>query len=189
MSLSMGNSGALVLVFRQHGVMPDLRWDDVREWFDPQANGSLPDVCVDGTSIADWQAVLDLVRDEGWAFEYLVGGDRADLPEVAEGMLDQPDDECVELRVWPVVGVLMIFRLYSVSSVDFDVDLRELQGQGRLDVLCDFLRILGKRLGRSVVMTPEGSSNYPLIGYDVDVDRVVMLADDWADTEAPAGSG
>jgi hypothetical protein len=184
--LSARNSSALGWVFGQHGVMPDLLWDDVREWFDPE-DGTLPDVCIEETSIADWQAVFDLVRDEGWAFEYSVGGDRVDLPALAEDMLDRPDDLCVELRVWPVADMLMIFRLYSVSSVDFDVDLRELQGQDRLDVLCDFLRTVGRRLGKAVVMTPEGSPNFPLIGYEVDADRVVVLAAPCTDTQAPAG--
>jgi hypothetical protein len=34
--------------------------------------------------------------------------------------------------------MLMIFRMYQTESIDFDVDLRELQGQERLDVPVDF---------------------------------------------------
>ena len=34
--------------------MPDLWWDDVREWFDPDENGVLPNVTVPGTSVGDW---------------------------------------------------------------------------------------------------------------------------------------
>jgi hypothetical protein len=59
------------------------------------------------------------------------------------------------------------------------VDLRELQGQDRLDVLCSFLRAIGRRLGKPVVMTPEGASNarFAVLGYQVAQDRVVVLAD------------
>lgn len=42
----------------------DVRWDDVREWFDPEANGSLPDVCVRDTTIAD---LCGFLRDVGRA--------------------------------------------------------------------------------------------------------------------------
>ena len=47
--------------------VPDLRWDHVRRWFNRDDNGLLPDRCVPGTTVADWQAVLDLVRSRGWA--------------------------------------------------------------------------------------------------------------------------
>ena len=50
--------------------MPDLLWDDVRWFFDPGVMGALPDVCVPGASVEDWQSVLDLVVAQGWAFQY-----------------------------------------------------------------------------------------------------------------------
>jgi hypothetical protein len=58
-----------------------------------------------------------------------------------------------------------------------NIDLRELPGQDRLDVLCAFLRAIGRRLGRPVVVTSEGVSDVPVIGCDRAVDRVVMLAE------------
>ncbi|MER8012572.1 hypothetical protein [Streptomyces sp. NPDC094149] len=54
--------------------MAALLWDDVKWFFDPVEMGTLPDVFVPDTSIEDWQAVLDLVGEQGWAFEYSEGG-------------------------------------------------------------------------------------------------------------------
>jgi LSD1 subclass zinc finger protein len=51
-----------------------------------------------------------------------------------------------------------IFRFHADDEVDFDVDLRELQGQERLDVFCGFLREIGRRLGKPVLMDPEGAT-------------------------------
>jgi hypothetical protein len=59
----------------------------------------------------------------------------------------------------------------------FDVDLRELQGQERLDAFCDFLRAIGRRLGKPVLMDPEGGYGHPVLGFDVEADRVVLLAE------------
>nr|WP_198946547.1 hypothetical protein [Pseudofrankia asymbiotica] len=59
----------------------------------------------------------------------------------------------------------------------FDVDLQELQGQDRLDDLCELLRMLGRLLGKPVVMTAEGSYQDRLLGYNVEADRVVLLTD------------
>ncbi len=72
--------------------------------------------------------------------------------------------------------MLAIFRAYSAEEIDFDVDLRELQGQDRLDILCGFLSAVGRRLGKPVIMTAEGFRECPILGFDPAVDRVVLLA-------------
>ncbi|MEO3855675.1 hypothetical protein [Acrocarpospora sp. B8E8] len=93
-------------------------------------------------------------------------------------MLTRPvDSEAVELRVWPVADVLAIFRPYSADEIDFDVDLRELQGQAGVDVLCDFLSAIGRGLGKPVTMTAEGDYGNPVFGFDPAADCVVLLAD------------
>ncbi|MFD9442360.1 hypothetical protein ACFWBR_29645 [Streptomyces sp. NPDC060006] len=145
--------------------MADLLWDDVRCFFDPEFMGALPDVRVPNTSVEDWQLVLDLVAEKGWKCQYSEGETVFPVPR-AEAVLSRPADaECPDLRVWPSAEVLAIFRFHVHDEVDFDVDLRELQGQERLDVFCGFLREIGRRLGK------------PVLGFDVEADRVVLLAD------------
>lgn len=129
------------------GHVSDLVWDDVESWFDPEVSGRLPDAYVPDTTVADWQMVVDLVRSKGWAYEYSVDGRVTRLPAHVVDMLARREAS-VELRVWPSREVLAIFRPYSVEQIDFDVDLRELQGQERLDVLCGFLRAIGRSLGK-----------------------------------------
>ncbi|MFD7527993.1 MULTISPECIES: hypothetical protein [unclassified Streptomyces] len=158
--------------------MPDLLWDDVVSFFDPDLMGSLPDVVVPDASVEDWQAVLDLVSVSGWTFQYSEGETVLPVPR-AEAVLSRPADaECPELRVWPAAGVLAIFRFWTVEEIDFDVDLRELQGQERLDVFCGFLRVVGRRLGKPVLMDAEGGDHsHPVLGFDVEADQVVLLAE------------
>ncbi len=177
MSLVKGNGGASGRWAGQHGGVADLLWDDVKGFFDPDLMGSLPDVRVPDASVEDWQAVLDLVAEKGWKCQYSEGESVLPAPR-AETVLSRPTDaECPVLRVWPTADVLAIFRFHAADEVDFDVDLRELQGQDRLDVFCGFLREIGRRLGKPVLMDPEGDDGYPAIGFDVGVDRVVLLAD------------
>ncbi|MFF5933428.1 hypothetical protein [Streptomyces sp. NPDC012508] len=157
--------------------MADLLWEDVKCFLDPGLMGSLPDVRVPDASVEDWQAVLDLVADRGWKCQYSEGETVLPMPR-AEVVLTRPADaECPDLRVWPTADVLAIFRFHATDEVDFDVDLRELQGQERLDVLCDFLQEIGRRLGKPVLLDPEGDSGHPVLGFDVEADRVVLLAD------------
>ncbi|MEU6110871.1 hypothetical protein ABZ853_20990 [Streptomyces albidoflavus] len=158
--------------------MADLLWDDVKSFFDPDLMGALPDVVVPGTSVEDWQAVLDLVEGSGWSCRYSGGAAGLPVPR-AEAVLSRPAGaECAELRVRPAAEVLAIFRFHSAEEIDFDVDLRELQGQGRLDVLCDFLTAIGRRLGKPVLMCGEGDApGHPVLGFDVGRDRVELLAE------------
>ncbi|MFF2466301.1 MULTISPECIES: hypothetical protein [Streptomyces] len=157
--------------------MSELLWDDVAYLFDPDLMGSLPDVRVPDTSMEDWQAVLDLIGESGWKCQYSEGDAALPVPR-AEAVLSRPADaECPELRVWPADEVLAIFRFHAAEEIDFDVDLRELQGRERLDVFCGFLRAIGRRLGKPVLMDPEGDYGHPVLGFDVESDRVVLLAE------------
>ncbi|MEV6683669.1 hypothetical protein AB0N09_43585 [Streptomyces erythrochromogenes] len=157
--------------------MADLLWDDVSCFFDPDLMGSLPDLRVPDASVEDWQAVLDLVEARGWKCQYSEGETVLPVPR-AESVLSRPADaECADLRVWPTADVLAIFRFHDDEVIDFDVDLRELQGQERLDVFCGFLREIGRRLGKPVLMDPEGDYGHPVLGFDVEADRVVLLAE------------
>ncbi|MFI6290478.1 hypothetical protein ACIBEJ_02780 [Nonomuraea sp. NPDC050790] len=164
-------------VARQHNGMTDLRWDEVREFFDPDLMGALPDIFVPDATVEDWQRVLDLVRARGWLWEYSQGDTVLPLPNAAEVLARPPEAEMVSLRVWPAPGVLAIFRLMSETEIDFDVDLRELQGQAGVDTLCDFLRAIGSELGKPVLMTPEGESQDSVLGFDPVVSKVVLLGD------------
>ncbi|WP_030023098.1 hypothetical protein [Streptomyces monomycini] len=160
--------------------MADLLWDDVSSFFDPDLVGSLPDVRVAHASVEDWQAILDLVAEKGWRCRYSEGETVLPVPR-AESVPARPADAEYaahpELRVWPTADVLAIFRFRTDDEVDFDVDLRELQGQDRLDVFCGFLREIGRRLRKPVLMDPEGDCGRPVLGFDVAADRVVLLAD------------
>nr|WP_240351799.1 hypothetical protein [Streptomyces olivoreticuli] len=160
--------------------MADLLWDDVKCFFDPRLMGSLPDVIVPETSVQDWQAVLDLVGASGWKYQYSEGETMLPVPR-AEAPLSRPADaECPQLRVWPTADVLAIFRFYSAKQIDFDVDLRELQGQERLDVFYGFLTAIGRRLGKPVLMDSEGSNHSrPALGFDVETDQVILMAEPW----------
>lgn len=157
--------------------MADLLWDDVKDLFDPHTMGSLPDLRVPDTAVHDWQILLDLVLERGWEHRYSEGGAVAPLPRAQTVLSRSAEAECPQLRVWPSEGVLAIFRFYTADEIDFDVDLRELQGQERLDTLCGFLEAIGRRLGKSVLMDPEGDCGHPVLGFDVHAGRVTRLAE------------
>ena len=50
--------------------MPDLLWDEVKNFFDPDLMGALPDAFVPGASVEDWQALFGLVQTRNWQWQY-----------------------------------------------------------------------------------------------------------------------
>lgn len=44
-------------------------------------------------------------------------------------------------------------------------------------MFCGFLREIGRGLGKPVLMDPEGGYGHPVLGFDVEADRVVLLAE------------
>ncbi|MBB4696020.1 hypothetical protein [Paractinoplanes abujensis] len=161
--------------------MATIRWADVEEWFDPSQNGSAPDVVVPDTAIADWEALLALIRSEGWRCEYALGEERRPLPPSAAELFEpDPEGRGRSLWVWPDPGLEWIVRLWTPDEVVSDVSLHEIQGQKKLDAFCRFLCTLGAALGKSVLMYAEGSHDYPpMMAYQVADDRVVFLAGSW----------
>ena len=155
--------------------MPDLLWNDVKDLFDPEVHGVLPDVCVAGVTMSDWQAAIDLPRTKGWAYEYEEDGRILRMPARVEDIFDRASHASTLVRVWPYPDLLAIVRPWSVDEVSFDVDLRELQGQQQLDKLCVLLRAVGRRLQKPVLMYPEGFDVRPDLAYRPEVDRVVLM--------------
>lgn len=139
----------------------------MRDLLNPAWVGELPDVVVPGTSLTDWQAVLDLVVGSGWRWEYSVDGEVVSLPP------DLLASAHAALRVRPAPDLEVIFRPASVDEIDFDVDLRALQSQAGIDVLCGFLATIGRRLGKPVLMFAEGGAGPPLLRFDPAADRVI----------------
>jgi hypothetical protein len=157
--------------------MPELRWDEVREYFDPGLMGALPDLFVPGASTGDWQAVLDLVTASGWPWQYEESGTAQPLPVAAEVLARSAGAEQASLKVWPEPGVLVTFWFMTETQIDFDVDLRELQGQQGADTLSGLLRAIGTKLGKPVLMIPEGGSQErPILGVDPALNKVTLLA-------------
>ena len=119
--------------------------------------------------------VLDLVTVSSWQWQFEIGTTGQPLQTAASVFARAAEAETAELRAWSVPGVLAIFRLWSESEISFDVDLRELQGQQGADTLCAFLRAIGSRLGKPVLMTPEGGGRErAVLGYDPDLDKVTL---------------
>ncbi|MEH0937760.1 hypothetical protein [Micromonospora psammae] len=149
--------------------MHDLTWNDVAEWFEP--DGSLLDAYVLDADETDWQRVIDLVRSQGWRFDYTVEGQSLPLPQRAADIFAHRCEAAVTMHIWPAPQLMVNTHFFSEDEVEFDFDRTELQGQNQLDLLCCFMRSLGRQLGKPVRLTPENSPEHTLVIYSPGHDR------------------
>ena len=157
----------------------NLRWADVEGFFDPETNGHFPNLIVQDASDADWETLLDLIRLQGWVWGYASrrapgsGNDpRRGTPSLAALRSSHQ-----MLAIWPTHAGFQVnfFPDLGPQGMRFDVDLQQLRGQQELNQLCKFIRLIGRTLGKSVVMSPEGDEGHPFLRFDVEADAVVRL--------------
>jgi hypothetical protein len=154
----------------------ELVWSDVAHYF--EVDGSLLDAYVFDVGMADWQHVIDVVRAQRWPFEYTVDGSSLPLPERASDIFAARSGASATLHIRPADDILVNTHFFSDDEIEFDFDPRELQGQVRLDVLCSFLRTIGSKLTKTIVVTPENTPDRPLLTYTPSEDCVTATRRD-----------
>ena len=129
-------------------------WDDLKAEF--VWEGSWRDICVADTSIADWQAALEMIGDAGFRLKFTNDGAECTPPEDALQIFGQPRETTFFLAVF-VGGVQLNCHFFAESEVEFDLDPREVVGQAELDAVLSFMRKLAASTRKSAVMTPENA--------------------------------
>ncbi|MGI5171267.1 hypothetical protein ACQEU3_43640 [Spirillospora sp. CA-253888] len=142
----------------------------MRDWLVP--DGSLRDAYVFATTTADWQAFIDLVRTKGWWFSYSEDGRACRMPAHVEEIFARRQDRGLLLQIRPVPDIAINVHFFGEEEIEADFAPAELQGQERLDVLCGFLRAVGRQVGKPVVFTPENRPDLPIIVFDPRTDLV-----------------
>lgn len=158
----------------QHDSMSDLGLQDAAAWL--ETCGALLDGLVPDATTADWQAVLDLIRSSGWWYDYQQNGQSCRLPARAGDIFRRREQQATILHVRPGLEVLVNFHFFDPGTIDFDFDPRELQGQEQLNLMIHVVRLLGRRLGKRVLLGVEGClPGQPAATYDPKSQRVQAL--------------
>lgn len=132
--------------------MDTIAWETVREEF--AFDGSLRDIYVLGTTIADWQRMLDAIRVTGYRLTYFRAEQPTEIPTKAEDAFPLPNQADRRLSLW-FADVLANCHFFTVEEIEFDIDPREVKSQHELNALFDFMRCLAQATNKEVVLTGE----------------------------------
>jgi hypothetical protein len=129
-----------------------LAWDDVKAEF--AWDGSWRDICVTGTTIRDWQAVLDMIRTTEFRVKFTDDGVEAAPPDDAGLVFKQPRESSFCLAVF--VGKIQLnCFFFDDSEIEFDLDPREIVGQDEFNAVITFMAKIAATTNKFTLMTPE----------------------------------
>ncbi|MFE6965649.1 hypothetical protein ACFVAJ_11060 [Agromyces sp. NPDC057679] len=142
----------------------------LREAFGADA-GCLPDGRVVDSGARDWLEILRVIDEAGWPATWNSDHTVAEL-----GHFGLPAREHDSFAVRPGTGLQINFFFSTTTEVLFDINLRELNDQASVDLMCDVVRRIGQALDKDVVVSQEGSWEQIVLRYEHALDRFTLGA-------------
>ncbi|MFL5731924.1 MAG: hypothetical protein ACJ78Q_01885 [Chloroflexia bacterium] len=139
-------------------------------------DGSWRDICVQGVAIADWQRVVDWLRAGPYPVEFLLGGEPAPLPADVSPLFALSNEIGVLMSV-DLEGTIANCHFFWHKEIEFDIDPRQVNSEEREEAIADFMRALGRAVGKDVILTPENWHRASFLRYDPERDEIIHFAD------------
>ena len=132
-------------------------------------DGDLPNGRAANVGVEGWRAFLAVLRTTGWSVTW----DETILAAFPETLDDLMTEDVLTLHVEPKADVRMnVFPSWGFDHVWFDFSIRELNSQSDADALFEFVRLLGRSVGRPVALSYEGPDDHVFATYDPGDDAI-----------------
>ena len=129
-------------------------WDRILADFGTE-EGSLRGLYVHRTSLADWQQVLDFLRNWTPTPSFTLDGEPRDPPEWVEEIFCWCPEQSPLLSL-AVGGVTLHCGFRSEDAIGFDLDASDVTSPAHVTALTSFMSMLGELTGRGVSLREEG---------------------------------
>ena len=140
-----------------------------------EPDGSLRDVYVLRTSLADWEVFLAFVSS--YPYTHAVDGERCPMPSAAH-IFGSPSSSSHLLRV-SLGQVTVNCHFFTESELELDIEPREVRGAEEHAQVMRFVEQLAMAIGKPALITPEGGATVPFLSFD-------PLHGVWSSAESPA---
>ena len=133
-----------------------MNWTDIVSEF--EWDGSWRDIYVVGTTVDDWQRVLDALKMLSPGPSFYINGDLAPVPVRVEDVFEQRAVSSFLLTL-EVGGVGLKCHFFDDEEIEFDLDPREVKGPTEWKALSDFMRLLADWTGKVTTLTHENTKS------------------------------
>lgn len=155
-------------------------WEEDVPSVDGMRCSPLRDIYVSDTNAAEWRLAGEAVRANGWPSSYLRDGAAAPIPtDLAEPFASLTEEAGLLLwtiRIAPSFTINCNF--FDETEIEFDFQPDEITEEQDFRALCEFMRTIGRALGKEVGVGFEhsgGPARLPRdMHYDPAIDAVVL---------------
>ena len=128
-------------------------WERIQTYF--EADGSLRDICILGTSLADWQKIWDALRVSATSLTLTVDGEPEETPADVNCIFEFRPHRSAMISV-KLQYIVLNCHFFDTENVEFDFDPEDVKGPDGAEEIERFMKFLGDLVGKSVGLTYEG---------------------------------
>ncbi|WP_432201133.1 hypothetical protein ACRAQ7_02570 [Erythrobacter sp. W53] len=155
-------------------------WDTVAVDFEPE--GALRDIYVLDTTVADWQLVIDAIRQEVTGLTFKIGDEISELPidaaEIFYGAQREPIPDVMRHLYVPFEEGTLNCHFFGEYEIEFDLSPRDMNAE-TLPQLIKFLKLLGNATGKPVLLTMENVQEEQIMRFEPSTGEVVYVGPVW----------
>jgi hypothetical protein len=149
-----------------------MNWQDCAKAF--YVDGSLRDIYVRDTRADDWDVFLGAVSSKMTAS--FVDGEPYPLPTAAKEIfsVNATKSFLLEIRLGQVI---INCHFFTEVDIELDIDPSQVTSQAELDSIVEVIELVGRALGKDVVLTDENSPSSIWFAFDAVKSQVRFVAD------------
>ena len=121
-------------------------------------DGSWRDIYIVGSTIDDWQRILDALLDHSPPPLLYIDGAAAPFPPNAKAIFEQRRVSSPLLQV-AAGNVVLNCHFFDDEEVEFDLDPREVRDEEDLRAITDFMSRMANATGKATVLTHENTKS------------------------------
>jgi hypothetical protein len=115
--------------------------------------GGVVEICVESTTLQDWQAVISGLGTSGYLMKYSLHGEQAVL-DLGEDTFGKSFDSVHSLEVY-VGSQIWVTDFVDVGLIDFQCSPRLISNHAEIQHLSKFMRTIAASVHKVVVCVPE----------------------------------
>ncbi len=152
--------------------MKRMKWQDCAKAFN--VDGSLRDIYVQDTTVVDWEVFLGAVST--MTTNLFVDGEPLPLPTEVKEIYRDNEKKSFLLEIH-LGQVTVNCHFFTKDEIELDIDPAQVTTQTELDSIVAFLAVVGRALGKDVMLTDENLPSSIWFTFDATKSQVRFVAD------------
>ncbi|MDU8672242.1 protein export chaperone secb [Paenibacillus polymyxa] len=127
-------------------------------------DGSLRDIYILDTDIQVWALIFEYLESNEINYRVTIDGLITRIRDIAE-LLRIKKEACIGITI-EYSEIDICGHLYEGSVIEFDISPIQIDSEKKIDILMNFLKSLSRKLNKTIIITPEMTTEEVLVGVE-----------------------